>query len=132
MEDADPNKLFEAANVYKIKDSDQYFLIVKAIDSGHRYFRSWTATSLESDEWTALADSEEELFAGANNVVFEGTSWTQSVSHEEMIRSQVDQIMIISPCSLRYMYQGVDPAANDDYNSLPWKLGLLTQTIPAC
>lgn len=131
LEDANPNNLFEASNVYSTGDG-QYLLIVEAIGStGQRYFRSWSASSL-AGEWSPLADSEENAFASAQNVHFNGTAWTKSISHGEMVRSQVDQTMTISPCKMQYLYQGVDPTATGDYNSMPWKLGLLNQANSAC
>ncbi|EAW12189.1 putative extracellular glycosyl hydrolase/cellulase [Aspergillus clavatus NRRL 1] len=131
MQDSNPNNLFEASNVYHV-GGGKYLLIVEAIGSGgDRYFRSWTSTSL-TGTWTALAASESNPFAGAKNVAFSGNVWTKSISHGEMIRDQVDQTLTISPCKLRYLYQGVDPAATGNYNSLPWKLALLTQTNSAC
>lgn len=130
MSDRDKNKLFEACNVYKV--DDQYLLIVEAIGGdGQRYFRSWTADSI-AGEWAPLADTEANPFARSNNVAFAGSVWTKSISHGEMIRDQVDQTMSISPCKLRYLYQGLDPKAGGNYNSLPWRLGLLTQTNSAC
>jgi endo-1,4-beta-xylanase len=130
MQDSNKNRLFEAANVYKVNNS--YLLLVEAIGSdGRRYFRSWTASSL-SGSWTPLADSESNPFARANNVAFSGTAWSKDISHGEMIRSGYDQTMAVSPCNLRYLYQGLDPNASGSYNSLPWKLGLLTQTNSAC
>ncbi|KAF2497265.1 glycosyl hydrolase family 62 protein [Lophium mytilinum] len=125
------NALFEASNVYSVGDG-KYLLLVEAIGSdGKRYFRSWTASSI-AGPWTGLADTEANPFARASNVAFEGTAWTQSISHGEMVRTDANQTMAISPCNLRYLYQGVSPSASGDYNSLPWRLGLLTQTNSAC
>ncbi|GIJ83038.1 hypothetical protein Asppvi_001555 [Aspergillus pseudoviridinutans] len=130
LSDSNPYNLFEASNVYHV--GNEYLLIVEAIGSdGYRYFRSWTAPSL-TGTWTGLANTEANPFARSNNVVFSGTAWTKSISHGEMVRTQVDQTMTISPCKLRYLYQGMDPSATGDYNSLPWKLALLTQTNSAC
>ncbi|KAI2604632.1 glycosyl hydrolase family 62-domain-containing protein [Hypoxylon sp. NC1633] len=131
MSDSNKNALFEASNVYTIGDS-RYLLIIEAIGSdGARYFRSWTSTSI-SGTWSSLANTESNPFARSNNVAFDGSAWTKSISHGEMVRDDVDQTMTISPCNLRYLYQGVDPSAGGNYNSLPWRLGLLTQTNSAC
>jgi endo-1,4-beta-xylanase len=125
--------LFEAANVYKVEGTNQYLLIVEAIgNDGQRYFRSWTSNSI-SGTWSQLAASESNPFARSSNVQFSGTPWTKSISHGEVVRTNVDQTLTISGCKLRYLYQGVDPNVNaPDYNSQLWKLGLLTQTNSAC
>jgi hypothetical protein len=128
ISDSNPYNLFEASNVYKV--GDKYILIVECIGSdGHRYFRSWSSTSL-SGSWTQLAATQSNPFAGSSNVAFSGTAWTQDISHGEMIRTNVDQTMSISTCGMRYLYQGKSPTASGDYNALPWRLGLLTQTSP--
>ena len=119
------NDLFEASNVYKV--GSQYLLIVECIGSNGRYFRSWKSSSL-TGSWTALAASESNPFAGKNNVDFPGGRWSNDISHGELIRSQVDQTMSVSGCGMRYLYQGLAPGSSGDYNSLPWRLGLLTQT----
>ena len=125
-------KLWEAANVYKLSETNQYLLLVEAFDSdGKRFFRSWTGPAI-TGPWTALADTETNPFARATNVTFSGTPWTRHISHGEMIRTGTDQTLTISQCDLRYVYQGVDPNATDPYNMLPWRLGLLTQTNSAC
>jgi endo-1,4-beta-xylanase len=49
-----------------------------------------------------------------------------------MIRAGVDQTLTINQCRLQYLYQGMDPAAAGDYNTLPWRLALLTQTNSPC
>ncbi|WP_199752394.1 non-reducing end alpha-L-arabinofuranosidase family hydrolase [Actinoplanes sp. ATCC 53533] len=130
MQDADRNRLFEAANVYRV--GSRYLMVHEAIGSdGRRYFRSWTASAV-AGPWTALADTESNPFARANNVTFSGTAWTRDISHGEMIRSGYDQNLDISACQLRYVYQGMDPSSSGEYNALPWRLGLLTQTNSTC
>jgi endo-1,4-beta-xylanase len=126
----DPNRfsLFEASNVYRVKGTNSYLLLVEAIGSdGRRYFRSWTSSRLDG-AWTPLADTEDNPFARASNVAFKGTAWTQDISHGEMIRDGYDQTLTIDPHHLQYLYQGMDPSAGGDYSQLPWRLGLLTQT----
>ncbi|KAF8320009.1 glycosyl hydrolase family 62 protein [Clavulina sp. PMI_390] len=128
LEDSDPYNLFEASNVYKV--GSQYLLIVECIGStGHRYFRSWTATTL-SGTWTPLAATESNPFAGAANVVFPGGTWTEDISHGEAIRTNVDQTMTLdSSCGpTQYLYQGLPTGSSESYNDLPWKLALLTST----
>ncbi|WUJ57695.1 non-reducing end alpha-L-arabinofuranosidase family hydrolase [Streptomyces mirabilis] len=127
------NNLFEATNVYKVADSDQYLLLQEAISntSGRRYFRSFTSSSL-TGSWTPLAATENEPFASRNNVTFPGGAWTQDISHGEMVRAGNDQTLTINPCRLQYVYQGMDPNAGGDYIRLPWRMGLLTQTNSTC
>lgn len=132
MEDPDRFKLFEAVNIYKIKDTESYLMLHEAIGTdGRRYFRSWTAPAIVGP-WTPLADTEANPYARANNVTFDGPAWTQDISHGELIRDGYDQTLTIDPCQMRYLYQGMAPDSDEDYNSLPWRLGLLTQTNSPC
>ncbi|MBO3732057.1 cellulose binding domain-containing protein [Glycomyces sp. NEAU-S30] len=127
MQDSNKYALWEASNVYKIEGTDRYLLIIEAIGSNGRYFRSWTSTSL-AGPWTALAAAENQPFAGPANVSFPGGKWTQDISHGELIRNGVDQRLEVDLCDMQYLYQGRDPNSGGDYNNLPWRLGLLTQT----
>ncbi|WP_436847948.1 non-reducing end alpha-L-arabinofuranosidase family hydrolase [Streptomyces coeruleorubidus] len=131
---SDPNRynLFEAENIYKVDGSNTYLLIMEALGpEGRRIFRSFTSPSL-TGTWTPLAASNANPFAAPSNVSFGGTAWTVDFSSGEAIRSGYDQNVTISPCRLQFLYQGKDPAAGGDYNHLPWRLGLLTQTNSTC
>jgi endo-1,4-beta-xylanase len=131
-QDANSHNLFEADNVYKVAGSDQYLLIVECIGSnGHRYFRALTSGGI-AGSWTPLTASESSPFAGAANVTFSGTAWTDDISSGEMVRAGYDQTMTVNPCAMQYLYQGVDPNSGQPYNLLPWRIGLLTQTNSGC
>jgi endo-1,4-beta-xylanase len=131
MEDANAGRMFEASNVYKMNGTGQYLAIIEAFDQtsdNHRYFRSWIADSLDGT-WLPWQASGSFPFAGARNVTFQGTAWTDDISHGEAIRAGYDETLAIEPCHLQYLFQGADPTANTggDYNKIPWRLGLLTQ-----
>ena len=119
------NVVFEGIQVYSIKGSDKYLMIIE--NNGIRAYRAWTAEDL-GGEWTPLqgANTTESPFAGENNVTWPDGKWTRDISHGDVVRENPSEKMEIDPCNLQMLYQGRDPNQSAPYIDWPYRPGLLT------
>lgn len=120
-------KIFEASHTYRLKGMDKYLTIIE--EDGRRYYKAYLADKLDG-EWTPVADTAEQPFAGWNNIrPAPGVEpWTDNISHGELIRDGYDETLTVDPGNLRFIFQGMwdKDKSGKGYGQFQWRIGMLT------
>jgi len=116
-------KVHEACMVYKIRDSQEYWLLTENQYSGnHREYYLSKASALDG-KW-----SDSELFATGNDLQFSDpqNQWTTVVSSGEFIRFGYDQIMeIASGEKIEFFFFFSPRVKIVQYSNTEWRLGII-------
>lgn len=118
--------IFEASHTYRLRGRNQYLTIVEAQGDRRRYYKAYLADRLEGP-WNELAASRRRPFAAYENVR-QNPEWTRNISHGELIRSGVDELLEVDPRHLRFLFQGATDQEyrnSGGYGRIPWRLGML-------
>jgi hypothetical protein len=111
---------FEGVNVYRSIADGQYYLVVEDL-LDNRYYELWTSSSA-GGPWSRVA----EKWAWRGNLTFNGSNWTNNVSHGEFIRAGVNQRLEINDINrVDFLIQGSTQLSCCPYQQIPWDLGMI-------
>ncbi|MEM9889093.1 MAG: non-reducing end alpha-L-arabinofuranosidase family hydrolase [Bacteroidota bacterium] len=120
--------IFEASHIYKLPGENGYLNLIEAQkEDDRRYFKAYLAEQLDG-AWQPVPSDSIGTYAAVENVVQVDGSWTNSISHGELIRDGIDEKMEAS-LDNPFIFQGVlhRNRAGKKYGNIPWRLGLLNQ-----
>lgn len=119
--------VFEASHTYAVRGTSKYLTIIEAIHAGRRYYQGYEADALDG-AWRPAGATWNAPFAGKTNVTEAAGHWTDSFSHGELFRANVDQTMEVAPAGLKMLFQGVadEDMRGKPYGEIPWRLGILS------
>ena len=111
---------FEGTNVYRSIADGQYYLVVEDL-LDNRYYELWTSSSA-GGPWMRIA----EKWAWHGNLAFNGSNWTNNVSHGDILRAGVNQRLEINDINRAdFLIQGSTQLACCPYQQIPWDLGII-------
>lgn len=111
---------FEGVNVYRSIADGQYYLVVEDL-LDNRYYELWTSTSA-GGPWTRVS----EKWAWRGNLTFNGSAWTNNVSHGDILRAGINQRLEISDINhVDFLIQGTTQLSCCPYQQIPWDLGII-------
>jgi hypothetical protein len=138
--------IFEASHTYRLDDHKKFLTIVEAQrkpnslseklrsrltgkSGSWRYYKAYLSERLDGP-WLPLAATPLKPFAGIVNVRGNGSTWTSSFSHGELIRNGFDETLSVETSRLRFLFQGVndEDLAGKQYGEIPWRIGILETT----
>jgi len=115
--------IHEAVHVYKVKGRREFHMVYELNRGGVRSFGLATAGGLEGP-WKRVTDR----YATGDQLRAAGgvRTWTEMVSHGEVLRSGHDARMEYEPAGCRWLIQGLlKKDSKVPYPSLPWRLGII-------
>lgn len=138
-DDFAPWAMFEAAHIYRVQDSHNYFMIAEGaywdenrnryFDARYRFMIGLVADRLEGP-WRRIEKNDDTYFSHADNLYYQDgrkSAYTQ-ISHPELIRAGYNQRLEIKDFNIRMIFQSFDGSRipeNYIYDDLPWELAVM-------